>query len=176
MITVRNGSEVDFQLLSTLGRRAFQEAFGKYNDAGDMQAYLDLAFNSDKIKEELLNRSITYYIASYQEIPVGYAKLNIDAVYPDLPVDAQIQLERIYVLDAFTGKKVGKALMEKCIQHAVNIGKEFIWLSVWQQNKKAINFYKKWNFKIIGNKKFVLGKEVNNDFVMALQLLKNNPA
>jgi ribosomal protein S18 acetylase RimI-like enzyme len=169
MITTRIANKKDFELLADLGRRAFQEAFGKHNDAADMQAYLDLAFHPDTIARQLADDSVSYLIALYKDEPVGYAKLKSNSVPPEWVGENCIQLERIYTLQAFIGKKIGKALMEECISIAKKLGFDSIWLSVWQENKVAIDFYKKWGFKIIGYKKFIIGKEVNDDFVMGLK-------
>lgn len=170
MIKVSVAVEKDFKTLAELGRKAFYEAFGSYNDPADMQTYLDLAFNPDTIRQQLLDKEVTYLIANYENEPVGYAKLKRNVTFHGLEGKNAIQLERIYSLQAFIGKKVGKALMEEVIQIAKKEKFETIWLSVWQENKIAIDFYKKWGFKVIGYKQFIIGKEVNDDFVMALDL------
>ncbi len=54
MIATRHGVANDFEMLSQLGRRAFYEAFGSYNDPADMENYLDKAFDASLIKEQLL--------------------------------------------------------------------------------------------------------------------------
>jgi diamine N-acetyltransferase len=170
MISVRTAVAADFELLATLGRRAFYEAFGSHNDEQDMQAYLDLAFKPDTIRKQLEDPDVIYFIASYQNDPVGYAKLKRNSSPPQLQEKKCMQLERIYALQAYIGKKIGKALMEQCIQTAKGGNMEFIWLGVWQENERAIDFYKKWGFEIIGIKQFIIGKEVNDDFVMALKI------
>jgi len=170
MIAIRTADEKDFKLLASLGRRAFQEAFGEHNDPADMQAYLDLAFHPDTIAKQLADTSVSYLIALYHEEPVGYAKLKRNSVPPEWAGEKCIQLERIYALNAFIGKKIGKALMEECLKISKQQGFVLIWLSVWQENKVAIDFYKKWGFTVFGYKKFVIGKEVNDDFVMALKV------
>jgi ribosomal protein S18 acetylase RimI-like enzyme len=157
-------------MLAALGRKAFFEAFGAHNDPADMQAYLDLAFNPDSIQQQLLNPEISYIVACIQNEPVGYAKLKRNSVVPELIGTRAIQLERIYTLQDFIGKKVGKSLMEECIHQSMQENFEKMWLSVWQENEIAIKFYKKWGFEVIGFKQFIIGTEVNDDFVMALDL------
>ena len=137
----------------------------------DMQAYLDLAFHPETIKTHLADPDITFLIAFFKGDPVGYSKLKRNSFPPELVNKRCIQLERIYALQAFVGKKIGKALMEACLKIAKEENFESIWLSVWQDNQIAIKFYKQWGFKVIGYKQFVIGKEINDDYVMALEII-----
>ncbi|MFM7176157.1 MAG: GNAT family N-acetyltransferase, partial [Bacteroidota bacterium] len=111
MIEVRKATVADYIMLSELGRRAFQEAFGRYNDPGDMQAYLDLSFDPERIKNQLVDPSVIYLVATYHCTPVGYAKLVRNYTCSQYSSANQMQMERIYALDAYVGKKIGKALM-----------------------------------------------------------------
>jgi diamine N-acetyltransferase len=172
MITTRLAQPSDYQVLSDLGRKAFHEAFHQYNDPEDMQAYLDLAFHPETVAKALADQAVTYIIANWEEMPVGYAKLKRGVNPGELTGKHCIMLERIYALQAYVGKKVGKSLMEHCIRIARHENAEFLWLGVWQQNQRAIRFYENFGFKVIGTKQFVIGKEVNDDFVMALELDK----
>ena len=170
MITVTTATAGDFEMISSLGRRAFYEAFGEYNDPDDMQAYLDLSFNPETIKKQLEDPEVIYFTAKYQDDPVGYAKLKRNSAPPELQGKKCIQLERIYALKAYIGKKVGKVLLETCLETAKQEGFQYLWLGVWQQNKRAIDFYRKFNFETIGVKKFTIGKEVTDDYVMAIKI------
>ena len=166
MIAVRHASIADFKMLASLGRRAFQEAFGQYNDPGDMQAYLDLAFDPERIQHQLQDPSVIYLVADYHGEPVGYTKMVRDSKSKDVPSTKQIQLERIYALDAYIGKKIGKTMMLYALDLVRREGYDYMWLSVWQQNDRAIKFYKDFGFEIIGVKQFIIGDAVNDDYVM----------
>lgn len=170
MITTRVADINDFDLLATLGRRAFYEAFGAYNDEADIQAYLDLAFDPELIRKQLEDTHVIYFIAFYKNDPVGYAKIKSNSQPKELKEFNCMQLERIYSLQAYIGKSIGKTLMQLCIDASVKKNCEFLWLGVWQQNHHAIKFYKQWQFDVIGVKQFIIGNEVNDDFVMALDL------
>jgi len=171
-IEIRVADQADFSLLSDLGRRAFQEAFGRYNDPGDLQTYLDLAFHPETIRIQLQNPLYTYIIATWDKVPVAYAKLYRGECPHPIQGKSCIQLERIYALQSYVGRKVGKSLMEQCVEIARTENIKYIWLTVWQQNEIAITFYKKWHFEVVGTKKFVIGKEVNDDYVMSLDVNK----
>lgn len=170
MITIRKVAATEFEMLAALGRRAFYEAFSEFQDPDDMQAYLDLAFHPDTIKSHLEDKGIRFFVAEWAGEPVGYVKLHLDYAPPELKGKKCIQLERIYALRDFIGKKIGKALMEKCIAETRAAEAEYLWLGVWQENHKAIRFYKNFGFEIIGLKQFIIGKEVNDDYVMALKM------
>lgn len=170
MIEVRQATAADNKMLSELGRRAFQEAFGRFNDPGDMQAYLDLSFDAERIKKQLLDPSVIYLVASFHGTPVGYAKLIRNHTCSQYAPAQQMQMERIYALDAYVGKKIGKALMLDSLRIAKKEGNEYLWLGVWQENQRAIKFYKDFGFEIIGVKQFIIGNEVNDDYVMGLKL------
>ena len=170
MIKIRTAIVKDNEMLASLGRKAFFEAFGAYSDPADMQAYLNLAFNPDTIELQLSDPEVTYVVALFNDEPVGYAKLKRNSSVPELKGLKVIQLERIYALRDFIGKKVGKTLMQECVNISIKEGFVRLWLSVWQKNEVAIRFYEKWGFETIGFKQFVIGKEVNDDFVMALKL------
>ena len=170
MILIRIATVVDFELLASLGSQSFFEAFARYNNPEDIQSYLETAFAPSTIRKQLEDPDVVYFIATDDGKAVGYSKLKRNSAPKELPQSNCIQLERIYALQSYLGKNVGKELMEKCLETAKVEGFEILWLGVWQKNERAINFYNKWGFKVIGYKQFIIGKEVSDDFVMALNI------
>jgi ribosomal protein S18 acetylase RimI-like enzyme len=45
--------------------------------------------------------------------------------------------------------------------------KTLVWLGVWEFNPRAIKFYTRYGFKKVGVHPFVLGNDVQNDWLMA---------
>ena len=60
--------------------------------------------------------------------------------------------------------------MERCLETTREEEYEYLWLGVWQQNKRAIDFYKKFELETIGVKKFKIGNQITDDYVMALKV------
>ncbi len=81
-----------------------------------------------------------------------------------------LEIEKIYVRKAFKGKKVGAALMQYVINEAIRNGYSWLYLGVWQENTDAINFYEKFGFKTVSTRKFKLGDQICDDFMMAKDL------
>lgn len=65
---------------------------------------------------------------------------------------------------------MGSILLNKAIDMASIRKKSYIWLGVWGKNGKAILFYKKNGFHVIGQHSFFMGEEEQTDFIMRKDL------
>jgi ribosomal protein S18 acetylase RimI-like enzyme len=84
-----------------------------------------------------------------------------------------VELVRFYVDAAWHGRGVSHSLMKEALDYAANAGHDVMWLGVWQQNTRAIAFYRKWSFEIVGDKRFLLGSDLQTDFVMSRALAQD---
>jgi ribosomal protein S18 acetylase RimI-like enzyme len=87
-----------------------------------------------------------------------------------LKTDNTLELERIYVLNEFHGKKVGQILFNKALQIAEQRKVDYLWLGVWEENHKALKFYMKNGFTAFNKHVFRLGDDVQTDIMMKLQI------
>jgi ribosomal protein S18 acetylase RimI-like enzyme len=81
-----------------------------------------------------------------------------------------LEIARIYSIQKTIGKGVGKKLMQTCHDTARQKGKKILWLGVWKENQRAIDFYTNWGFEIFSEQKFVLGDDVQTDWLMKKNL------
>lgn len=66
--------------------------------------------------------------------------------------------------------KVGQALFDTALIIAQNIKADYLWLGVWEQNPRALRFYKKNGFIEFDKHIFRLGNEVQTDIMLKLEL------
>jgi diamine N-acetyltransferase len=163
----------DIRQLQEIGRQTFYETFSAANTEENMTAYLDKDFALDKLNKELKDKNAEYYFAKADKDVIGYLKLNFGQSQTELKDDKALEIERIYVLKDFHGKKVGQILYEKAIQIASEKKADYVWLGVWEENPRAINFYKKNGFVEFDKHIFKLGNDEQTDIMMKLTL--NNP-
>lgn len=168
--SIRTGTIEDSELLSQLGRESFYEAFGEQNSPEDMQAYLVTAFPVEKISTELSEPQILYRIIFSNDKPAGYSKLLFNKSHESIGPGKAIRLQRIYVLRKFYGTGAGARLLEDAVQISVQNKFQILWLAVWQENHRAIRFYRKFGFSVCGTEKFIIGSKVDDDYVMKLAL------
>jgi Acetyltransferases len=169
-VFIRKAEPEDAELLAHLGATTFTEAFGSANTREDLEAYLQSSFSVETIKKELNSEGNLFFLLFSDEEPLAYAKLNLNETLNQLEGKRILQIQRIYARQKALGTGVGARLMKHCLDTARELGKEAVWLSVWQKNSRAIEFYRKWGFKIIGERKFKVGKAINDDYVMSLNL------
>ena len=160
----------DIDQLQKIGRQTFFETFSQSNTAQNMEKYLEESFSSEKLSAELNNEGSQFYFAEAGNIIAGYLKLNFGNTQTELKDDKALEIERIYVLKEFQGKGVGQLLYDKAIQIARQKNANYVWLGVWEQNPKAINFYRKNGFTEFDKHIFTLGNDQQTDIMMKLAL------
>jgi diamine N-acetyltransferase len=158
------------EALQQIGRQTFEETFAESNSAENMAKYLEEAYSNEKLSTELNDQNSLFYFAMMGQDVIGYLKLNVGASQTEVKDNDAIEIERIYVLKSFQGKRVGQLLFDKAIQIAKEQNAEFVWLGVWEENKKAIQFYTKNGFVEFDQHVFVLGDEAQTDIMMKLEL------
>jgi ribosomal protein S18 acetylase RimI-like enzyme len=165
-VSIREATDSDSGLIAAFGARTFEDSFGSFNTQEDMEEYLSSHFSKEHIRSQLADRSSTFLLAFEDDQVVGYSMLYAGS-HPDSVFGSnQVELVRIYVDGHRIGKGYGSKLMEACLQTANKSGHDMIWLGVWEKNVRAIAFYEKWGFKKVGMKEFVMGSDVQHDFIM----------
>ena len=101
---------------------------------------------------------------------VGYANLR-RRQHSDLGPRPAMEIGRIYIVRDKIGQGAGHALMTQCLVTARQKDAEVVWLGVWEKNVRAIRFYQKWEFEKFGEHIFILGKDVQNDWLMKKEIL-----
>ncbi len=168
---IRIATVADAAHISALGRITFSETFGHlFRDKQDLLHYVETTFSVPKITRGLHKSSNIFWIASVDEKPIGYAKLKLDSPTEFVDVTSICQLQKIYVLKEFLSLKIGLELQEQLLAKAKALSYEYIWLSVLNSNDRAIRFYKKSGFELIGNHDFTIGQEHFDFFAMGKKL------
>jgi ribosomal protein S18 acetylase RimI-like enzyme len=160
----------DAQDLTDLSIRTFVDAFSKDNKKEDMDKYIADEMSVEKLAAELADSNNTFFLAHNKKALTGYAKVRSIKKPEALKNNNPLEIERIYVLQQHHGTKTGAALMQRCIDYALQHKHDVIWLGVWEHNTPAVNFYKKWGFDFFGSHNFRLGDDIQTDVLMRKML------
>lgn len=169
-VLIRKVFPQEVALLQRIGRQTFFDTFAANNKEEDLRAYLDESFALEKLATEIATPGSAFYFGLNGDEVVGYIKINTGSAQSKPLGDEALELERIYVLQDFQGQGVGSRLF----QYALNLAKEmdasFIWLGVWTKNLRAIAFYQKQGFLIADTQQFILGSDIQIDYLLKLPL------
>ena len=166
MITVRVATKRDAEFIADMSRRTFYETFALENTKEDMDKFMNEQFTREALIKEVGAKDNIFLLAFDEEQPVGYARIRENNNPPSLGTANAIEIARIYAATNTIGKGIGKALMQKCIEIAKTGNREIVWLGVWEKNQRAIEFYKKWGFEKFADHDFILGNDVQKDWLM----------
>ncbi len=169
-INIRYADVADAAIIAALSRQTFTETFAEMNSKENMDMFLEKQFTTDMLMQEVQMPDNIFLLAYDADKPVGYAAMRDGNILPELKEKAAIEIARIYATQQSIGKGVGKALMQKCIDIAVEKKKEIVWLGVWEKNERAIKFYHKWGFEKFSTHVFQLGTDPQTDWLMMKKL------
>ncbi len=169
---IRKVSIQDIENLKEIGKRTFVETYSSVNSEENMTQYLENKFSTEELKTELNDKNSEFYFSELNKKIIGYLKVNTGQSQTDIKDKNAFEIERIYVLKEFHGKKVGQNLYEKAIKLAKEKNAQYVWLSVWEKNSRAIQFYEKNEFVSFDKHIFKHGNDEQSDIMMKLELNK----
>ncbi|MBK6772562.1 MAG: GNAT family N-acetyltransferase [Ignavibacteria bacterium] len=106
------------------------------------------------LKKKSGTRKIFYHIIFHNNQPAGYSKIVFNLPHSNIPFENVTKMERIYLLKEFYNLKLGFELFSINIELSKNNNQTGMWLYVWKENLRAVRFYKRAGFKIIGSYDF----------------------
>ncbi|WP_146898160.1 GNAT family N-acetyltransferase [Adhaeribacter aerolatus] len=170
-IPVRTATSQDNILLARQGLETFEQAFAAQNTPEDMAAYLAGTFSPELQAAELADPHNLFWLIYTTEVPVGYVKISTGAAAACLTQVKALKIARFYLLQVCCSQGIGSAVLRQVQHYARKNGFASVWLTVWEHNPAALALYQKLGFKMVGDEDFVLGQDVQHDFVMDKKLI-----
>ncbi len=169
-MTYRQATPADAGALAEFGARLFVDSYQHLMEPGEMAGYVSEQFTPARQHAELTDPSMMTFLAVEAEI-CGYAQLTTGSV-PDCALVGRrpAELKRVYVDRAWHGRGVAPELLRLVAEEARHRQCDVLWLAVWEINDRAISFYSKHGFRIVGRQGFPIGNQVQTDHVMARAL------
>jgi len=169
-ISIRLATAADAALIADFSRETFIDSFAVYNTPDNMEKFMNGPFSRERLMAETSDPDNIFLLAEQEGEAIGYVKMRNSEHTKEMPSAKAIEIARIYVAQRTIGKGVGKMLMGAAIQKAIERNKQIIWLGVWENNQRAIEFYTKCGFERFGDHIFMLGDDVQTDLLMKKQI------
>ena len=169
-LKIRQANKEDAALIAVLSRKTFYDTFAEFNTKEDMDIFMNEVFTMEALEKESDDPVNIFLLAYDEHEAIGYVRMRKGEKPVEFGDDPALEIARIYVDVSAIGKGAGGALMQACINTAVEQQYKWIWLGVWEKNDRAIRFYTQWGFEKFGLHDFVLGHDVQTDLLMKKRL------
>lgn len=144
------------ELLSQLGARTFYQSHKGSAPAYEIKRYMKKVYNIDAIKSALNNPDNIYHLIQYEDIVVGFSRIELAIKHPQISLNPVTKMDQIYLDESAIGRGFGATLLHQNITYSKLTGENGMWLVVWAHNYKAITVYEKFGFRVIANDTFQL--------------------
>lgn len=148
--------------LAAIARQSFWESHGHSASAADIEMYIADKYSIETLRAELADTRNIIHLIYFSEILAGFSKIVLNAPTPGIAESNICKLERLYLLEMFYGQKLGQALLQFNIRFCKENRQFGMWLYTWIENERAIKFYRKAGFKIIGKADFRISDTHSN--------------
>jgi len=169
-ITLRPAQHRDARDLATFAARTFADTFGAGNTEADLQAHLASAYGEARQAAEIADPQVRTLLALRGDALIGYAQVRRKAAPDCVVAPVPVELHRFYLDRAAHGSGAAAPLMQAAREAAQALGGSHLWLGVWEHNPRAVAFYLKSGFVKVGSHDFVVGSDVQTDWVFIAPL------
>lgn len=168
--TLRRAVGADAPSLAVLAERTFRDAFGARNSPDNMDRHCARAFGTEIQRREIGDPHLLTTVAEARGAMIGFSQLRLSNPHASVAARRPAEVHRIYVTAEWQGRGVAQALMQAALGIVASSGCDRLWLGVWEHNPKAIAFYRKLGFEVVGEHAFMLGDERQRDLIMSLPI------
>jgi ribosomal protein S18 acetylase RimI-like enzyme len=163
-IDVRVAGPADAAAFAAFAARTFRETYLPTCQPADVEAYVAEHFGEERQRAELADPARRTLFAVVDGALAGYAQLRSGPAPACVAGRRPMEVARFYVDSRWHGQGVAATLMAACVSAA---DADALWLGVYQSNARAVRFYTKSGFRVVGTDRFTMGSDVQDDFIMA---------
>jgi len=150
-IHLRPLEEAGIDLYIQLGRDTYNEHYLHLWKGGIPSEYFQTYYTREKVRSELRDPKLSHFIIFLEETPIGIVKLNAEVLSEINLGPSSVLLEKIYILNAYSGKGIGAYIIKLLEDQLKRQGDRTMWLETMKKGR-TLSFYQSQGFEIIGEK------------------------
>lgn len=170
MVTIRPAIPADAAFLAAIAERTFRDAFAAENSSSDIDLHCAQYFRPELQSREISDPRLVTLLAEAAGELIGFAQLRLEHAASCVQCEQPSELNRLYVASAWHGRGAAHDLMLAVFDEAARAGSDCIWLGVWEKNARAIAFYRKYGFRVVGDHTFMLGRDRQRDLILVAEV------
>jgi ribosomal protein S18 acetylase RimI-like enzyme len=181
MVSIKEKSLVSFEkvsaeMLTNLHEVStlayFQSYFGPYTYQ-QLKPYLEEFFSEEILKREMSKSEIDYFLVKLSGKCIGFSLVKRGMAIENgnrtsLPNSAE--LNKLYLLQKYTGKGFGTQFMKMMSSYYASRNIVNLYATTWALNPRALRFYKRQGFQVMGEIEYEFAGQSNIDLVLKKDL------
>lgn len=168
-LQLRTATVDDAGPLAALAEATFRATFADTNSAQDMDQYCASSFGTALQLQEIKDPDLVTMVADQGGELVAFGQLRRGSAPACVRAVRPAEIRRLYLDRAWHGQGLAQQLMAALMTRAESWQADAVWLGVWEHNPRAVAFYEKSGFRVVGDHEFVLGTDRQRDLVMMHQ-------
>ena len=169
-VTLRVAGSSDALCIAVLATQVFLDTYATEGIRLSIAQEALEHFSPSAVSEHIASTSTTFIVAESSGHMVGFAELVLGSKQALVSAAVAANLKRLYVLERFTGKGVGKALLRRTEVLAASQGASTLWLTAWVGNYRALAFYASRGYIDVGAPMYAFQEEQFENRVLAKAL------
>jgi GNAT superfamily N-acetyltransferase len=148
-VSYRTGLPADALCVSALATQVFLDTYATEGIRPSLVREVHEQLSIGKVEDLLAAPVSTFILAEHSGHLIAFVQLTCDTAHDLVPGPA-VEIDRLYVLERFTSKGVGKGLLRKAEEFAASRGAAAVWLTAWVGNPRALAFYARQGYRDVG--------------------------
>lgn len=170
MHSIRQAVPEDARVLAALAETTFRDTFAAQNTPEDMDLHCRQSYGEALQRAELLDPARLTLLCELEGRAIAFAQLRWGSAPACVEAARAGEIQRLYVDRPWHGRGVAQDLMAASLEALGGRGSDLAWLGVWERNPRALAFYAKWGFTLVGDHTFPLGTDPQRDLIMVKAL------
>jgi ribosomal protein S18 acetylase RimI-like enzyme len=167
---IRTATANDAAALSCFAAAVFPLGGRPAAHPSDLARYIAAELTAERFATMIQDRNSEILLAENANGLCGYSLVVEPSPHPQIEATAPAELRKFYIAPAYHGAGVADTLMQKLIANLESRRQDVAWLSVFSENPRAVAFYLRWGFHVVGTQDFLVGADRQMDFVMRRDL------
>lgn len=140
-----------FETYIQVGRKSYCQHYLHLWEDQDPTPYFKNSFHELALKKEWEDPNCLLFLIHVKNNPAGIVKILLNKTTPAVKATDCLFLERIYILNEYSGQGLGTYALAFIEKLARKYRKNYVWLESMQKGK-ALDFYKQKGFTVLGEK------------------------
>jgi diamine N-acetyltransferase len=175
-VIYRPASSTDAAIIAALGATVWITTYAREGVVPVFAEYVLEHFTEQRVRAAILEPDTRYWVAEASGGILGFVEFRRGVRTHCLSDLRQAEVSRLYVLERFTRHGIGRGLLDRCREDAKSFGASAMWLSVYSENARAMDFYRSSGWRLAGETGFLLGGVNYLNYVFSQDIKQNNTA